>query len=63
MSRHRPPWSIAARGAGSSSSANSRRLPLPAQENGFTNTTVEQIANAADYSVSTFFRLFPARKT
>lgn len=33
-----------------------------AQENGFANTTVEQIANAADYSVSTFFRLFPRKE-
>ncbi|HZE50146.1 MAG TPA: TetR family transcriptional regulator [Jatrophihabitantaceae bacterium] len=33
-----------------------------AQENGFTNTTVEEIANAADYSVSTFFRLFPRKE-
>ena len=32
-----------------------------AQQKGFANTTVEEIANAADYSASTFFRLF-ARK-
>lgn len=32
-----------------------------AQDKGFANLTVEEIANAADYSVSTFFRLF-ARK-
>jgi AcrR family transcriptional regulator len=33
-----------------------------ASEKGFANTTVEEIANAADYSASTFFRLFPRKE-
>lgn len=33
-----------------------------AREKGFANTTVEEIAHAADYSVSTFFRLFPRKE-
>lgn len=31
-------------------------------EQGYTNTTVEQIADAADVSSSTFFRYFPAKE-
>lgn len=33
------------------------------EEQGYANTTVEQIADAADVSSSTFFRYFPAKET
>jgi AcrR family transcriptional regulator len=32
------------------------------EEKGYANTTIEQIANAADISSSTFFRYFPAKE-
>ncbi|MFG1934367.1 TetR family transcriptional regulator [Mycobacterium sp. NPDC048908] len=32
------------------------------EENGYTNTTIEQIADAAEVSPSTFFRYFPSKE-